>query len=51
MGVLTRCALLHSECDLIAAKMNVQRGLIQELMLHVFELGHDAEEATKTFMA
>ena len=27
--------------------MNVQHRLIQELMLHVFELGQNAEERTK----
>ncbi len=30
VGVLTRCALLHSMCDLKAAQMNVHCGLIWE---------------------
>ena len=34
-------------CDLKAAQMNVQHGLIWEFMLYKFELGHNAMEATK----
>ena len=41
VGALTRCALLHSECDFKVTKLNVQHSLIQELMLHEFE--HSAE--------
>ena len=33
VGVLT-CTLVHSMCDLKAAKMNVQHRLIQEIMLY-----------------
>ena len=40
----TRRALLHFVCDLKVAKMNVQRCLIQEIMLCKFELGHNAAE-------
>ena len=32
-----------------AEKMNVQDGLIRELILSFSELGHNAAEATKTF--
>ena len=48
-GVLTCCALLHSMYDLKAAQMNMQCSLIWELMLHKFELGHNASEAAKSF--
>ena len=47
VGVLTRCALLHSTCDLKAIRSNVQCCLIWELMLYAFELGHNDIETTK----
>ena len=46
-GVLTCGGLLHSEFDLKAAQMNMQRSLIQELILEEFERGYDTVEATK----
>ena len=47
VGVLTRCALLHSVCDLKAAQMNVWRSLIPEVILNEFKLGHNPAKATK----
>ena len=41
------CALLDSLVDLKAAEMDMECSLIWELMLHKFELGHKAAEATK----
>ena len=48
-GVLICCALLHSVWDLKAAQMNMWHSLIQELMLHKFELRHNATDATQNF--
>ena len=48
-GALTRCALLHPKCDLKDTQMNVKSRVIQELLLYMFQLGHNAAEATKTF--
>ena len=39
---LTRCALLHSVCDLKAT-----HSLIGEFMLSEFEVGHNVAEATQ----
>ena len=48
VGALTRCAFLHSVRDLKAARLNaVQRSLRWELSLYVFELDHNAADATK----
>ena len=47
VGVLIRCALLYSVCNLKAAQMNMQRSLIREFMLYEFEPGHNTAEATK----
>ena len=46
-GALSRCALVHSVCDLKATQMNMQRSLILKFMICVFELVHDTAEATK----
>ena len=46
VSVLT-CALLPSMCELKATQMNMPYSLIWELILYKFELGHNAEEATK----
>ena len=46
-GVLTRCALLHSVCDMKATQINVQCSLIWYFMLHGFKLGHNAAETIK----
>ena len=43
--------LLHSVCNLKAIEMNIQASLIQELLLFGFEVGHNAEEATKNIFA
>ena len=47
VGALTRCALLHSVCDLKAIQMNVQRSQNRELILYDFDLDDNATEATK----
>ena len=47
IGVLTRCGLLHAECDLKVVQMNLKGSLIQELMLYESKMGHDVTEATK----
>ena len=47
VGALTRCVLLHFECDLKAMQMNVQRRPIRQFMLYEFEVDHSATEATK----
>ena len=47
VGALTRCALLHSMCDLKATQMDIQRSLIRKIMLFEFELDQNAAEATK----
>ena len=47
VGVLTHWALLHCVCDLKVTQMNVQLNLIWKLMIHKFELDHNAAEATK----
>ena len=46
-GVLTCCALLHSEYDLEIAQMNVQRNLIQVFIRYEFELGDNESKSTK----
>ena len=46
VGGLT-CALLHFQCDLKAAKINVQFSLIWEIMLSKFELIHNVTEVSK----
>ena len=46
-GVLTYCALLHSEQVLKATQMNIQCNLIWELLLYKFQVGYNAVEATK----
>ena len=47
VGVLTRCTLFHSICDLkVAQIIVVQCCLIQKFMLYKFELDHNATEAT-----
>ena len=48
VGVLTRCALFHSGCDLKAELNYVQRSLIRKFMLYEIEPDHITEEATKT---
>ena len=40
---LTRCALLHSVCNLKVAQMNMQRCLIREFMLYEFKVSHNWE--------
>ncbi len=50
VGALTRRALLYSVWDLKAAQMKVQRSLIRELMLYVFELGYNFAEPSKSFV-
>ena len=48
VGVLTCCALVHSVIwDLKAIQINMQHGLIRELMLHKFEQSHNTAEATE----
>ena len=47
VDTLTRCAVLHSVCDLKVAEMNMQWSLIRELKLLEFEVGHNTWEATK----
>ena len=51
VGVLTCCALFHYMCNLKATQMNVQCGLIWELMLYKFKLGYRAAEVTKKICA
>ena len=46
-SIVTRCALLHSVCDLIATQMNVLCSLIWEPMHYVFKLDQNAAEVTK----
>ena len=43
------CALLHSVWDLKATRVNQQHIPIREIMLILFKLSHNAEEATKNF--
>ena len=47
VGVLIRCALFYSVCDLKAAEMNVQRSLIPELIFYALKLGYNAMEETQ----
>ena len=47
VGVLTRCVLFHSVCDLKHVQITVQNRLIWKFMLYEFELGQDAAETTK----
>ena len=47
VGTLTFSALLYSTCDLKTEQMNIQSGLIQELILYKFKLGYKATEATE----
>ena len=47
ISVLTLCALLHCECDLKAAQVNMHCSNIWELMLYNFELDYNAAEAAK----
>ena len=47
VGTQTCCASFHSMYDLKSAQMNVQHGLIQELMHYEFELGHNTTEIRK----
>ena len=47
VGAQTCCALFHFVRDLKTSQMNVQYTLIRKLMLHAFELGHNAAEAIK----
>ena len=47
VGALTHYALLPSMYDLKTTQMNVPHSLIQELMPHKFELGHNVKETTK----
>ena len=47
VGALIRCALLHFMFDLKAAQMYMKLGLIWELRLSKFELGHNAAEVIK----
>ena len=49
VGMLIHDALLHSVCDLKAAKINMQHSLISELILYKFKLGHNTTETTKNF--
>ena len=48
IGALTDCALLHSVCDLKAAQMNMQYGLIWKLMIYKYVLGNNTAELSKT---
>ena len=47
---LTHCTLLQSKYNLKAIQMNMQRSLIQELILYEFKVGDNTVEATKTFV-
>ena len=47
VGTLSDFALLPSVCDLKSAKINVQRRLIREFTIHVFELCLNAVKAAK----
>ena len=47
VGALTHCSLLHIMCDLKAAQMNMQRSLIQKLMLYELKLDHKTAETLK----
>ena len=47
VDALTRYTLQLSVCDLKAARMNMQRSLIRELMIYEFELDHNTAVATK----
>ena len=49
VGALTRCALFHTVCNLIAAQLNVQLSLTDELRLCKFELVHNVVETTRIF--
>ena len=49
VSALTR-ELLHTMCDLKAAQVNVQRGLIREPWLYGFELSLNNTETTKNFV-
>ena len=42
VGALTRCVLFHLVCDFKVTRMNVERNQIRALLLHEFELGHNA---------
>ena len=44
VGALTRCALIHSACDLKTTQMNIQLCLIWELMLCEFKLGRNVAQ-------
>ena len=48
VGVLICCALLLSASDLIAAQMNIQGSLIQELMLYTFESSYNTRKGENT---
>ena len=47
IGALTRCALFHSVLDSKVTR-KMCNGLIRQLMLSKFKLGHTAAVATKT---
>ena len=47
VGALTLYALLYTVCDLKAAEMNVERGVMRKYTFYVFEFGYNAAEATK----
>ena len=47
VGALMHCALFHFLYDLKVAQMSVQSSLIQELMLHEFELDHNTVKTIK----
>ena len=49
-ATLSRCALLHCLCELKATQMTVLRSQIRKLMLHEFEIGNNAVEATKKLL-
>ena len=43
-ALLARCALLYFVCDLKAPPMNVQSGLIWDIMLDEFDLGYRSKK-------
>ena len=47
VGMLTRCAKIHTMCGLKTTQMNFQRSLIPEHKPYDFELGQNAVKVIK----